>query len=192
MSARKPGEDPQLAVEQLRALLKRQQEDQASPSADSVLIYDRGSKTGTWKFRKGRITAPCLSRIQIEEILYLMERASITCLDEEGQQLTVKQIYAELVDSDLVDHKIAIVNEVALRNYIAYGHLRRRGFKVTRSNSPGYPWTIKGGDLDCNLPVKRPTEVVDAMAERTEHACVVEQGQIVFLKLTATNTPPRP
>ena len=142
MSIRRSDIDPDLLIAERKECLRKQLEDQDNPSTDSILTYHRESKTGTWKSRSGRITTRCKSRIEIEEILYLMERASILCIDVVGERLSVKEMYAELVSSQIDGDTVEVRDETALRNYMAYGYLRRSGYKVTRS-ADACPWQVE-------------------------------------------------
>lgn len=190
MALRRTDVDPEVIIAERAELLTQQQEDQENPSTDSILVYHRASKTGTWKTRSGRITTQCKSRIEIEEILYLMERASITCLDEDNKRLSVREMYAELVSSEIISDTIAVNDEATLRNYIAYGHLRRSGYKVKRS-SDNFQWKVEDSKSSVfGLRVTKPRELIDFKTPREEHLCIVDLGKVAFLKLKVTDSAP--
>jgi len=184
--------DEELLMAERLTMLRKQIEDQQCPSTDSVLNFCKESKTGTWKRRSGRITTTCKSKIEIEEILYLMERASVTCLDSDDRQMSVKEMYAELVESIVNGDTVDVRNEDALRNYIAYGHLRRSGYKVSRSVE-GFTWNVgESKERSFGLKVVTPNDIVDCRAEQQSHVAVVELSKVVFMKLTVSSSAPKP
>jgi tRNA splicing endonuclease len=188
--AKRKGVVEEVILAEFAETLRQQREDQTHPSTDSILIFHKNDKCGTWKKKSGRITTACKARIEIEEILYLMERASIVCLNEQGTQISVKEMYAELVDSKVEGETVPVKNEEALRNYMAYGHLRRSGYKVSRCVD-GNTWSVADSKQQrFGLKVVKPKDTLDCTISR--HACVVDQSKLVFLNVTAFKSAPKP
>ena len=191
MAARVTPEIAKLQEIDFAKILSKQRSDQLYPSGDSILEYHAVSKTGTWIRKRGRIVTACKSRINLEEILYLMERASITCVDAYNNRMTVTDMYAVLVDSAVDGHTVVVSNYTALRDYIVYAHLRRLGYKVTRLLDC-FSWLLS----DCRqrtFPVRvvSPRDFISHEAHHTEeHICIVDESIVVFLLLNISSSVP--